>query len=225
VNANGILLVDKAASFPSFHLVHLLRKRLKVAKIGHAGTLDPFATGVMVMLIGSQYTRLSESYLTKDKSYRGTLHLGVTTETYDPEGGITSHSDLVPNEAQVQGAIDAFQGEIAQIPPMYSAKKVGGKKLYTLARQGVTIEREPVRVRVEIQLLGYAYPFLHIEARCSKGTYIRTLAHDIGQLLGCGAYLQELQRIRSGDFTLAECVPQALLTHPDFDPLEHLRRC
>ncbi len=221
--ASGILLVDKAAGSTSFHLVSLLRRLTKIEKIGHAGTLDPFATGVMVMLVGRDYTRRSDEFLTSDKQYRATLLLGVTTDSYDLDGEVTGRNDLVPTLEEVRLAIAPLQGEILQVPPMFSAKKVQGKKLYDLARRGIEIERQPVRVRLEITLLSYAYPHLEIEVSCSKGTYIRSLAHDIGQTLRCGAHLTALTRLRSGSFLLAECIPQDSLKNPAFDVFPHLK--
>lgn len=224
MNTNGILLVDKAVGSTSFYLVSLLRRLTKVEKIGHAGTLDPFATGVMVMLIGRDYTRRSNEFLNKDKEYRATLQLGITTDTYDIEGQITARSEKIPTLAEIELALAAFQGEVSQIPPMYSAKKVEGKKLYDLARKGISIERQPVKVQLSIKLVSYNYPMLDIEVACSKGTYIRSLAHDIGQFLACGAHLFELARIRSGSFHIGECIPQAQLKNPQFDLSPHLRK-
>lgn len=221
---NGILLVDKEAGSTSFHLVSLLRKLTRVEKIGHAGTLDPFATGLMVMLIGKDFTRKSDTFLLSDKEYRATLQLGTSTETYDLEGAITDRSEKIPSLPEVELALRSFQGEILQTPPMYSAKKVAGKKLYDLARRGITIERQPVLVRIAIQLVSYQYPLLEISVQCSKGTYIRSLAHDIGQFLGCGAHLFELCRTRSGAFRLEEAIPQALLKNKELDLSPHLRR-
>lgn len=215
--ASGILLVNKAAGSTSFHLVSLLRRLTRIEKIGHAGTLDPFATGVMVMLIGRDYTRRSDEFLCADKAYRAILQLGLTTDTYDLEGEITCSSDHVPSLSDIELALATFQGTLSQIPPMYSAKKVAGKKLYDLARKGITIERQPVQVQVKIDLLRYQYPLLEIDVTCSKGTYIRSLAHDIGQFLTCGAHLFELTRTRSGPFRLEDCVPQELLKNPEFD--------
>lgn len=219
----GVLLVDKERSSTSFQIVSQLRRLTKIETIGHAGTLDPFATGVMVMLIGREFTRASERFLSADKSYRTTLHLGISTDSYDLDGQVTARSDLVPTQTQVELAIASFQGETLQIPPMFSAKKIEGKKLYDLARKGITVERQPVKVRLAIRLIQYSYPHLEIEVDCSKGTYIRTLAHDIGQALGCGAHLIELTRIRSGSFTLEECISQTLLKNPEFDITPFLR--
>ncbi len=223
-NNNGILLVDKAAGSTSFQLVSLLRRLTRIEKIGHAGTLDPFATGVMVMLIGREFTQKSDQFLNSDKQYRATLTLGIATDTYDLEGKVTSRSDFLPTLDQIKTAIAPFQGEILQIPPMFSAKKVEGKKLYDLARKGVTIERQPVKVRMEIELLSYTYPELEIEVTCSKGTYIRSLAHDLGGALGTYAHLTSLTRLRSGSYHLDECLPQAKLKIPEFDIAPFLRR-
>lgn len=196
----GILLLNKPRGKTSFSLVHALRKITGVQKIGHAGTLDPFATGVMVMLIGREYTRLSDQFLHHDKEYVARLRLGITTDTYDCEGQILSTSDHIPE------TIHLPQGTISQIPPMYSAKKVNGKRLYKLAREGKTIERKPSWVTVQIDLLSYNYPYLDIHVVCSKGTYIRSLAHDIGLAHDCGAHLTYLERIRSGPFHIDDCL-------------------
>ena len=220
----GILLVDKASGSTSFHLVSLLRRLTGVEKIGHAGTLDPLATGVMVMLIGKDYTRRSNEFLGCDKEYRATMHLGIATDTYDVEGSVVSRSEKIPTAEEIRAALAAFSGQIAQIPPMYSAKKVNGKKLFDLARKGIVIERQPALVNVEIALLSNHYPMLEVNVVCSKGTYIRSLAHDIGQFLGCGAHLFELSRIRSGPFKLEECISQKQLHAKEFDLSPYLRR-
>lgn len=223
-NSEGILLVDKEVGSTSFQIVAQLRRLTRIETIGHAGTLDPFATGVMVMLIGRPYTRKSDQFLTSDKQYRATLKLGISTDTYDLDGQVTSRSDLIPSQHQIELAIASFQGEILQVPPMFSAKKVEGKKLYDLARKGITIERQPVKVRLQIQQIRYEYPELEIVVDCSKGTYIRSLAHDLGQALGCGAHLSALSRTRSGAFTLEECIPQSALKNPSYDITPHLRK-
>lgn len=223
-NNSGILLVDKETTHTSFHLVTLLRRLTKIKKIGHAGTLDPFATGVMVMLIGSEYTQKSSEFLNHDKQYRANLHLGVETDSYDIDGQIVSKNDRIPTLQEVESAILSFQGEIQQIPPMFSAKKIKGQKLYDLARKGIEIERPPVAVKVSIQLLRYEYPQLEILVDCSKGTYIRSLAHDIGKLLGTGAHLSSLTRTKSGPFSLSECIPQSALINPNTDISSYLKR-
>lgn len=211
----GILLVDKPRGKTSFWLVAALRKRFNVKTIGHAGTLDPFATGVMVMLIGKPFTKLSNQYLTDDKEYTAKMLLGVSTDTYDCEGLEITRSDIVPSQEDIATALAKFQGQVEQIPPMFSAKKVQGQKLYELARQGKEIERKPVLVTMEVIVLEYAYPYLTIHVKCSKGTYVRSIAHDLGAMLGCGAHLVELQRTRSGNFSIDQCVDGTQLFSPD----------
>jgi tRNA pseudouridine55 synthase len=219
----GILLVNKPRGKTSFHLVAALRRLSKIRKIGHAGTLDPFATGVMVMLIGREFTRLSDSFLSCDKEYTCRAHLGISTDSFDCEGVQITSSDKIPTEEEIRGALLHFQGEIQQIPPMFSAKKVQGKKLYELARKGISIERAPATVTVCVELLNYTYPHLDLRIRCSKGTYIRSIAHDLGTLLGCGAHLIELQRTRSGNYLLEECLDGSVLESKVFDLIPHLR--
>lgn len=220
----GILLIDKPKGCTSFSLVQNLRKRLKVKKIGHAGTLDPFATGVMVMLVGRRYTRLSDQFLCRDKEYLAEVHLGITTDTYDSEGTIIGESSLIPSLENIQESLTSFQGEIEQIPPMYSAKKKQGKKLYELARKGVEVEREPVKINLQTQLISYEYPRLVLRIACSKGTYIRSIAYDLGQLLKCGAHLNNLKRTRSGTFTLENCIGEAEFLSPTFNLQDKLLR-
>lgn len=222
----GILLINKPIGKTAFSLVATLRRLLGVRKIGHAGTLDPFATGVMVMLIGRQATRLSNQLLCADKEYIAQVHLGITTDTYDCDGTVVQRSDLVPSREELEKALTYFQGDIEQIPPMFSAKKLNGKKLYELARKGQTVERKAEKVRVEIRLLDYSYPYAEIAVTCSKGTYIRSLAYDLGNKLGCGAHLSRLQRTRSGTFQLSECLDGLLLNTKEFDVnllLAHIR--
>ena len=221
--SKGILLVDKAPGSTSFHIVAQLRRLLKIDKIGHAGTLDPFATGVMVMLVGREFTRRSDEFLTSDKEYRATLHLGVSTDSYDIDGQITDKNDRIPTHAEVTSAIAQFQGKVSQIPPMFSAKKIQGKKLYDLARKGIEVEREPIFVEMKTTLIRYEYPELEIEVSCSKGTYIRSIAHDLGKILGCGAHLSSLVRLRAGAFRVEECIPQTMLKNPEFDVRPYLR--
>ncbi len=220
----GVLLVDKPLGRTSFSLIRALRKLTGIRKIGHAGTLDPFASGVMVMLIGREYTRLSDTLLLQDKEYLAEIYLGVTTDTYDCDGKIVARSKKIPSEKQVDKAIEYFQGKIEQIPPMYSAKKIRGKKLYDLARQGVEVEREAAIVTVQTELLTYRYPYILIKVSCSKGTYIRSIAHELGQRLGCGAHLSQLKRTRSGQFTIEECLDGNQLDSPDFDITPFLRK-
>lgn len=205
-NIEGVLLVNKKKGKSSFSIVHELRKILGVKKIGHAGTLDPFATGVMVMLVGRNYTRLSDQFLCDDKEYVAELRFGISTDSFDCEGEVTGESDLVPTREELEAVIAEFQGTIMQVPPMFSAKKIKGKKLYELARKGQEVERQPVPVTVQTTLLSYDYPHAIIRVAASKGTYIRSIGHEIGQRLACGAHLTELQRVRSGGFSLDQCV-------------------
>jgi tRNA pseudouridine55 synthase len=182
-----------------------LRKKTGIKKIGHAGTLDPFASGVMILLIGREYTRKADQFITQDKEYRATLHLGIETTTYDPEGETTATSSAVPTLETIEEALTYFQGEMMQTPPMFSAKKVKGKKLYELARKGIEIERAPCPVHIKTDLISYNYPHLELHITCSKGTYIRSIAHDLGKKLEVGAHLSALTRTRCGPYHLKEC--------------------
>ncbi|MBA2728678.1 MAG: tRNA pseudouridine(55) synthase TruB [Parachlamydiaceae bacterium] len=223
-HTQGYLLVNKPKGKTAFTLVAALRKRLGVKTIGHAGTLDPLATGVMVMLIGREYTKLSDKFLGQDKEYVDTIHLGIETDSYDSEGQELSRSELVPTQEAVEAALQAFQGEISQIPPMFSAKKINGQKLYHLARQGKTVERAPVTLTVKTELIAYNYPYVEIRVNCSKGTYIRSIAQDLGKMLGCGGHLCVLSRTRSGNFHLSECIDGELVYTPDADVWPHIRQ-
>lgn len=202
----GLLLIDKSENKSSFYLVKRIRALTKVKKVGHAGTLDPFATGLMLLLVGKNYTRKSDQFLNCDKVYETTLHLGYQTETFDKDSTPLFVSDLVPSLDDLQSVIATFQGESLQTPPMYSAKKIQGKPLYELARQGMTVERAPCKVNISIELLDYSYPYCKLKVKCSKGTYIRTLGHEIGEKLKCGAYLQELRRLNSGSYSVNDAI-------------------
>ncbi len=203
----GILLVNKPRKKTSFSLVHATRKKLGVKKVGHAGTLDPFATGLIILLVGKKFTKLSDTFMHQEKEYVATAHLGLQTDTLDCDGQVVATSSMCPSFNEVEIAINQFQGELSQIPPMFSAKKVGGKKLYELARKGKTIERAPQTIHVSTTLLNYSYPYLQFHVRCSKGTYVRTLAADMGAFLGCGAHLSSLERTVSGSFSLEDALP------------------
>lgn len=218
----GILLIDKPAGKTSFYLVHRLRHLTGIQKIGHAGTLDPFATGVMVMLIGKSITRCSDQLMSEDKQYLATLKLGAVTNTYDCDGVITPVSDRIPSLEEIQQVLQTFQGTILQKPPMYSAKKIQGKKLYDLARKGIEIERPLQEVHLEITLVEYNYPYLTLDISCSKGTYIRSLAYDIGNKLHVGSYLEKLIRLRSGQFLLEDCINFNTLSLTSFNYTHHL---
>ncbi len=220
INLQGYLLVNKSAGATSFQLIQKLRRLTKIKKIGHAGTLDPMAKGLMILLIGRNYTRLSQKYTQYDKDYKATICLGSTTETYDREGEVITQSEKVPSLAEVENCLQNFQGEIMQVPPMYSAKKVEGKKLCDLARKGIVVERKPSKVKIETKLLSYAYPFLELAITCSSGTYVRSVAHDLGEMLTCGAYLYDLVRTRIGPFHLENSLPEENL---DDNVISHVK--
>ena len=220
----GILLVNKEKGRTAFYLVKLLRKLSGIRKIGHAGILDPFATGVMVMLIGRAYTKLSDRFVEHDKEYVATVKLGEATDTFDCDGEIVAQNDKVPSLSSIEKASFDFQGKIEQIPPMFSAKKIQGQKLYVLARKGIEVERKPIQVEVKTEILDYTYPFLKLRISCSKGTYIRTIAHDLGVKLGTGAHLTQLTRVRSGDYQLKDCIDAKLLSDPSFPYISYLRK-
>jgi len=205
-NNHGILLINKSEGKTSFSLVSLLRKITKEKKIGHAGTLDPFAKGLMVLLIGKKYTKMSNNFLNSDKEYFAKLHLGYITKSYDREEEKDFISDKIPSLEEVKKALEKFQGRIFQTPPMYSAKKVNGQKLCDLARKNIVIPRESVIIELTTKLISYNYPNLELQIKCSKGTYIRSIANDLGQILTCGAYLDSLTRTRSGNFHLKDAI-------------------
>ena len=191
----GVLLVDKPRDHTSHDVVARLRKKLRMRKIGHAGTLDPMATGLLIMLLGKT-TRVSQYLISLDKEYEGTIELGKTTDSQDADGQVIEVKPVPPlSEAEVRAAMRGFLGDQYQTPPMYSAIKVGGVALYKSARKGLEVEREPRFIRVMAwELLRFAPPLIEFRMRCSKGTYVRTLAHDLGAKLGCGAHLCALRR-------------------------------
>lgn len=199
----GFLNVDKPAGLTSHDVVAQVRRALKIRQVGHAGTLDPLATGVLVICVGPA-TRLSEYVMDTTKRYRATLRLGVTTTTYDAEGEITAERDpSAITREMVEALLPRFTGDLAQIPPMYSAIKQGGRKLYELARAGQTVERPPRPVHIAaLTLVEWSPPFCVLDVTCSAGTYIRSLAYDLGEALGVGAHLTALVRTASGSFTL-----------------------
>ncbi len=203
---DGILLVDKPSGITSHDVVDRLRRKLQMKKIGHAGTLDPNATGLLIMLIGKA-TKVSQYLMSLDKSYTGIIELGKATTTYDGEGEVVTTGELPVglDASRVQAEMDAFRGDQYQLPPMFSAKKVDGVPLYKLARKGQEIEREPRFIRVEsFKLEDFTAPDIRFSVSCTKGTYVRTLAHDLGEKLGCGAFLATLCRTRIGQFSLKD---------------------
>lgn len=197
---NGILRVDKPADWTSFDVVNLIRRHFQLDKTGHCGTLDPFATGLLVVLLGKA-TRLQDQLMAQDKCYTGTIRLGQQTTTEDLTGEITETADLPPYTLQeLQEVANSFLGDIEQLPPMHSAIKINGQPLYKLARKGQEVERKTRPVHIaKFELSNLRLPDVDFTVECSKGTYIRTLGADLGRKLGCGAHLTALRRQRSGD--------------------------
>jgi tRNA pseudouridine55 synthase len=214
---NGLLLVDKPAGISSFDVIRHLRRTTGWKKIGHAGTLDPAATGLMLMLFGAACKQAAS--LTKlDKRYRAEVTLGQVSTTGDREGELTVVSDTVPSEAAVRLALEQMTGNITQVPPTYSAIKINGKEAYKRARAGEEVVMPARQVVVyEHRLLSYDYPRIDLEFKVSSGTYIRTLAADVGEKLGAGAYLSGLVRTEVGQWRLKEAV-----SLDDLDPRSHL---
>ncbi|MFN2111249.1 MAG: tRNA pseudouridine(55) synthase TruB [Anaerolineae bacterium] len=201
---NGFLIVNKPTGMTSHDVVNAVRRMAGTRRVGHTGTLDPMATGVLVLALGAA-TRLVRFIDGSDKAYRATLRLGETTTTYDADGEIVERYPVTASAAEIEAALANFRGAIDQVPPMYSAIKVKGQKLYKLARQGKEIARAPRPVTIHrLDVLAWALPDLTIDVVCSAGTYIRSLAHDLGQTLGCGAHLIALTRIAAGKFRLEE---------------------
>jgi tRNA pseudouridine55 synthase len=200
----GLLIVNKHAGCTSLDIVNKVRRMFGTKRVGHTGTLDPMATGVLPVLV-NRGVKASEFMLTSDKHYSATLLLGVTTDTEDVTGEILTTSDAIPNESDVLSAIESFVGDYMQTPPMYSALKVGGKKLYELARDGIEIEREARAVKIySIAAKKLSEREYFIDVKCSKGTYIRTLCADIGAKLGCGGTMKTLERCEASGFTLGD---------------------
>jgi tRNA pseudouridine55 synthase len=204
---DGVLLVDKPRDHTSHDVIARLRGKLRMRKIGHAGTLDPMATGLLVVLVG-RATRVSQYIISLDKEYEGTVELGKTTDSQDAEGQ-TMETRPVPalTEAEVRAAMQGFLGDQYQTPPMFSAIKIEGVPLYKRARRGEEIEREPRFIRVmSWDLLRFETPLIDFRLRCTKGTYVRTLAHDLGNRLGCGAHLRALRRTATDKFSVAQAL-------------------
>jgi tRNA pseudouridine55 synthase len=211
----GILLVDKPAMWTSFDVVNYVRRQVatiegkkpKNTKVGHTGTLDPLATGLLVLLIGKEYTRRAAELTKLDKTYEVTMRLGETSSTGDNEGEKTAVSTSVPGKEAIQGALDAFQGEIQQVPPAFSAMKINGQRAYHLARQGKVVELEARPVMIyKNTFIAYEYPYVKFTSEVGSGTYIRSLVEDLGRQLGTGAYMSDLRRTRVGRFEIAESV-------------------
>ncbi len=209
---DGILNLDKPSGWTSHDVVARVRAVARQRRVGHAGTLDPLATGVLLVCLG-RATRLVEYLMASPKVYRGRVRLGASTDTYDAEGEVVEERPVDVERAAVEAALGRFRGPILQVPPLYSALKHDGQPLYRLARQGVTVEREARPIEVyRLSLTAWQPPELELEIACSPGTYVRSLAHDLGQVLGCGAHLAALVRLASGDFDVQSATPLAELT-------------
>lgn len=208
MSVDGILNILKPPDRTSFQVVSLVRRLSGERRVGHAGTLDPEATGVLVICLG-QGTKIIEFLAEATKTYRAEIELGIATDTYDASGKITRRGDpSFVTEEEVRRVLDSFHGAIEQTPPMYSAAKYKGKRLYQLARAGIEVPRKPKWVEFfRLELLEWRLPVITIEVDCSAGTYIRSLAQDIGQIIGCGAHLRKLVRLKSEPFHIDEAIP------------------
>lgn len=208
----GVLFVDKPSGLTSHDVVYRLRRKLQMKRIGHAGTLDPMATGLLIMLVGKA-TKISQYLISLDKVYEGEITLGVVTNSQDAEGEVMETRPVPPLTVdQLRAVMQTFLGDQYQTPPMFSAVKIDGVPLYKLARKGEEIEREPRFIRVStFELATFDSPKLTFRLHCTKGTYVRTVAHDLGQKLGCGAHLSALRRTASGKFGIAQCTPLDVL--------------
>lgn len=207
---NGVLLVDKPIGPTSHDIVHRIRRTFNIPKVGHGGTLDPMASGLMILLLGKA-TKLSERFLGSDKVYEGTMHFGIATDSQDAMGEVIRTGDAASLTAdQVRAMMEKRVGDSLQTPPMTSALKVAGVPLYKLARKGEEVERQARLIHLfRFDLKSFAPPCADFEVKCTKGTYVRTLCADIGEELGCGAHLSRLRRTRCGSFSIAEALPLA----------------
>ena len=219
---NGIVIVDKPQGWTSQDVTARLRRVFNTRRIGHGGTLDPMATGVLPVFVG-RATRGVEFFEHAEKTYETVLRLGITTDTEDISGTVLTEQEVCVTEAQLNAVLENFRGEILQVPPMYSALKINGQKLVDLARKGKTVERQPRPITIhELTLLGMDEEGIRLRVRCSKGTYIRTLCKDIGEALGCGGCMAALRRVQAGEYTIAESVPLAQLLETE-TPEQYLR--
>ncbi len=213
---DGGLLVDKPSGMTSHDVVDVIRRRFKIKKVGHCGTLDPAATGLLVIVLGKA-TRLSEKLMGDDKVYEGQIKFGEATSSYDADGEVLAVAPVPPLTVDVLNqAAEAFVGDLLQVPPMVSAVKQGGIPLYKMARKGMEVERKPRLIHIyQYRFSSYSEPFAGFRVACTKGTYIRSLAHDLGQKLGCGAHLSSLRRLACGRFDIVDATSlDALLQMP-----------
>ncbi|MDA3839319.1 MAG: tRNA pseudouridine(55) synthase TruB [Candidatus Delongbacteria bacterium] len=199
-----IILIDKEDEWTSFDVVKKLRGALRVKKVGHAGTLDPFATGLLVILFGKA-TKTADLYSSQNKTYHCIVKLGSQTNSFDRTGEITNTSDEIPDKDKITEVVNSFIGPQEQLPPMFSAIKVNGKRLYKSAREGIEVERKPRKITINsIDIINIENDTVEMVVDCTKGTYVRSLADDIGTKLGCYGHLQELRRTKSGDFKIED---------------------
>lgn len=226
---SGFLLLDKPIDWTSFDVIAKLRSITGIKKIGHSGTLDPLATGLLIIAIGRDATKNINNFIKLDKTYFATIKLGCVSDTFDLYGTLHNFEDSfikqnnyivstkIPTLQEIQNALLNFIGEIKQIPPMYSAKKINGQKLYELARKGIIIKREPSLIKIySINLIDYNYPEFKIEVSCSSGTYIRSLANDIGQILKTGAYITQLRRTKINTFDVSQSITIDKITKENY---------
>jgi tRNA pseudouridine55 synthase len=205
---DGAVLIDKPAGPTSHDVVNAIRRKFQIKKVGHCGTLDPNATGLLIIVLGKG-TKLSEKLMGGDKVYEGTIKFGETTSSYDADGELVASLPVPPMTLdELNEAAATFQGDQMQMPPMVSAIKIGGVPLYKMARKGIEVERKPRLVRIySFRFSNYEEPIGQFRIGCTKGTYVRSIAHDIGQKLGCGAHLKTLRRLVSGSFDVANALP------------------
>ncbi len=208
---DGVIVVDKPAGWTSHDVVNKMRRIADTQRVGHLGTLDPLATGVLPVVVGKA-TRLAQFYTRSDKIYEGAVQFGWATTSYDRDGEVVGEKrGVVLDRAELERCLEPFRGEILQTPPAVSAKKVDGKRAYELARKQIAVELEPVKVQIyELELLAVEGAEARLRVHCSGGTYVRSIAHDVGRLMGCGAHLRELRRLASGEFRIgqARTIPQ-----------------
>ncbi|WP_243342490.1 tRNA pseudouridine(55) synthase TruB [Anaerococcus sp. AGMB09787] len=217
---SGILIVDKEEGISSARVVSLVRAAFNQKKVGHTGTLDLEASGLLPIVLGKA-TKVSDYMMEKQKTYIAKAHFGIKTDTLDRAGEVIGRSDKVISKEELEAVLENYKGEIEQIPPMYSALKVNGKKLYDLAREGQTIDRKRRKVRIyDIKIIDFAFPLATIEVTCSKGTYIRTLIDDIGEDLGTLAYVKGLRRIRVGNFLVEDAIKSQDIMETDIEDLK-----
>ncbi|MGE4563484.1 MAG: tRNA pseudouridine(55) synthase TruB [Victivallaceae bacterium] len=225
-NTNGVLLVDKPAEWTSFDVVNFVRARFNIPKVGHCGTLDPAATGLLVLVLG-KFTQLSQKFSGEDKVYEATLRLGIETNSEDMDGEVIAERDWSGvSETQLREGLASFVGVRQQTPPMVSAVKKDGKKLYELAREGIEVERESREITIHsLEITRLELPECDFVMHCSKGTYVRTVCADLGRQLGCGGVLKALRRTRSGAFNVADALTvDTLKTFEQADLELHLRQ-